>query len=174
MNASCSERTWEALYCPLCDTVVTAAPGKDYKSPTATRPGQTAGGPGQDKEPRLPPVSEWEGIAEDPQKIQALNQEIERFVSVILSVNDGRPFPQAERYFTKIRQLQVEMVTLQANAEAQRQAKVAQPPPAAAPKAAPPPPAAAETPPRPPVDWNELARKLIEEIGRQPVDRAPR
>jgi Peptidase C39 family len=160
----CPERAWETLFCPRCDAVLMAAP-QDSRGSRGPKPSETGSAQG----------SKPQKNDDDPMKIVSLNQEIDKFLALLLSVNHGRPVPGAEQYFTAIRQVQTELLDLQKQQAAELRAKPAQPPPprppepAPAPKPAPPPePVAAEPPPRPPVDWNELARKLIEEIGVRP------
>jgi len=163
MNASCPERAWETLFCPLCDTVLTAVPEKDVKGPATARSAKSGERAG------AAPAE----IDDDPVKLKALSQEIDKFVAIVLSVNDGQPVPGTERYLTRIRELQSQMLQFQEKQAAELRARAMQPapsaPPAPAPLPAPPPePVAAKPPPRPPVDWNELARKLVEEIGYRP------
>jgi len=165
MSARCPERAWETLFCPHCDTATMAEPDKDFSSPRAAKPTKTGDAPGQEEDPSRRPASKPDEIDDDPRKIQSLSQEIDKFVALLLSVNSGRPVPGAETYFTTIRQLQSQLLDLQQKEAAKRRAKAAQPPPKPAP---PPEPVVAKPPPRPPVDWNELARKLVEEIGRRP------
>ncbi len=165
MSDSCPERAWETLFCPLCDAVLMAAHGKDFKGPRGPKPGDTGSAAG----------AKPEEIDDDPMKIVSLHEQIDKFLELLLSVNDGRPVPGAERYFATIRQCQAELLSFQNTQAAELRAKAAQPPPAPprppAPPAAPttaPEPVAAQPPPRPPVDWNELGRKLVTEIGLRP------
>jgi hypothetical protein len=159
ISASCPERAWETVFCPHCDAVLMTPPGKDFRSPRAEGAGQSASAVG----------AKPEEIDDDPVKVKVLSAEIDKFLALLLSVNEGRPVPGAEQYFTKIRGLQSQMLQLQQEQAAERRARAAQPPPAARPKpASPPQPVAAPPPPRPPVDWNALARKLVEECGYRP------
>jgi hypothetical protein len=160
---SCPERAWETVFCPHCDAILLSAPANDLSGSRARKrgePGAAAGAkPGE--------------IDDDPMRINTLSAEIDKFLALLLSVNGGRPVHGAEQYFTKIRELQGQMLQLHKEQAAERRAKAAQPPPtpatAAPPKpAAPPEPPAAKRAPRPPVDWNELARKLVEEAGYRP------
>jgi hypothetical protein len=161
MSPSCSARAWDALFCPLCDAVLTATPGIEFGSPRATKSGQ----------PASAASAKPDEIDDDPNKIKSWSAEIDKFLAVLLSVNDGRLVPGAEPYFATIRQSQTELLDFQIKHAAELRAKDAQPPPAAAPVTVPqppPPPVSPEPPPRPPVDWNVLARKLVEEIGYRP------
>jgi hypothetical protein len=160
---SCPERAWETLFCPLCDAVLMAAPGKDFKSSHQPKPGETGSA-------AAPKPQE---IDDDPLKLVSLNEELDKFLAVVLSVNNGRPVPGAEGYLATLRDCQTELLSLQKKQAAELRAKAAQPPPAPPPAPAPiptppPKPTAAEPPPRPQVDWNELARKLVEEMGYRP------
>jgi hypothetical protein len=165
MNASCPERAWETVFCPHCDAVLMAVPAKDPRSSRAAKPGETGGAAG----------AKPGEIDDDPLKLVSLHQEIDKFLALLLSVNDGRPVPGAEDYFATIRECQTELLSIQKQQAAELRAKAAQPPPAPTVTPTPPPiptpvpePVAAQPPPRPPVDWNQLARKLVEEIGYRP------
>ncbi len=165
--SSCPERAWETLFCPGCDCVLTATPGNEFKSTVASRPGDLAGVPGLEKDRDQPPGTGSVASDDDPLKIQYLNQEIDKFLALLLSVNGGQPVPGSQKYFTMIRQIQSQLPELQRKQIAERRARAARPLPPAMPSK-PEPPVAATPPPRPPVDWNELARKLVEEIGYRP------
>jgi len=165
MSAACPERAWEALFCPFCDFVLTATPGDDFRSPPGAKPSEAGGAAG----------AKPEEFDDDPMKIVAANHEIGKFLAVVLSVNNGRPVPGTEGFLASIRECQAELVSLHQERIAELRAKAAQPPPVpTATPTAPPIPmpgperGAAEHPPRPTVDWNELGRKLVEEIGLHP------
>ncbi len=159
MNAACPERAWDVLFCPQCDAATSASAGKDSRGPraaTTTRPGESPG-----------------AIDDDLLQVQMLSQKIDEFVALLLSVNHGRPVPSAADLFPVIRQLQTEMLELQKQRVIEQRAAAAATSPAAPARPAAPPEPVAEAPtpapPRPPVDWNELARKLVDEIGRRPA-----
>jgi hypothetical protein len=155
LGVSCPERAWEILFCPYCDAdlmaapALSAVPGKDFRSQAPAKPDESD---------------------EDPLKIQALSQEIDKYLALLLAANNGRPAPGAEGYFTQIRELQTQMLDLQKQEAAERQAQAAQPPPPPPPEPAPAPePVAAKPPERKSVDWNELGRQLVRDMGYVPV-----
>jgi len=160
MSGSCPERAWETLFCPFCDSALIDARGKDFSSPQGAKSSETGSAA----------AARPEEIDDDPLKILEANEAINKFLALALSVNNGRPVPGAEGYLATIRECQAELLSLQKKQAAELRAKAAQPPPAPPPpKPAPPPkPVTAQSPPRPPVDWNELARKLVEEMGYRP------
>jgi hypothetical protein len=139
MNVSCPERAWETIFCPYCDQSVVAVAGGAFGSPRGTRPMPTE---------------------DDPRGIKPFNQEINNFIALLLSTNDGKPVPGSEAVLAQIRGVQQEMLAWQEKDAAQRRAKAAAPPPSP-----PPPPPAPEPPKRKPVDWNALGRTLLKEVG---------
>jgi hypothetical protein len=163
ISTSCPQRAWAAVFCPHCDRTL-SDDTKKSRVDSGARPsgaGETRGRE-QDSVGRQ---AEREAIDDIPLKIQSLNQEIDKFVAILLSVNNGRPVPGAEPYFATIRQCQSQLLELQKTQAADRRAKAAQPPAAPSPAPAPPLEPVAAKPPRPQVDWKELARKLVEEMG---------
>ena len=164
----CTERAWEALFCPHCDRLLTHASGVESWGDRGTKPTGAGEAPRQEQNFGSRSSARPGEIDDDPVKIMSLNQEIDKFVALLLSVNKGRPVPGSETYLATIRQLQTEILELHEKQSAERRAKAAQAP-AAPPAPAPTPePVAAQPPARPPVDWNELGRRLVEEIGLRP------
>ena len=164
----CTERAWEALFCPHCDRLLTHASGVESWGDRGTKPTGAGEAPRQEQNFGSRSSARSEEIDDDPVKIMPLNQEIDKFVALLLSVNKGQPVPGSETYLATIRQLQTEILELHEKQSAERRAKAAQAP-AAPPAPAPTPePVAAQPPARPPVDWNELGRRLVEEIGLRP------
>jgi hypothetical protein len=162
MNATCPERTWAALFCPYCDSTVVDASGK-----TAEAPGETPAAPSTGATPSTGKPGE---IDDDPLKIKSLSQEIDKFVAVIMAGTNCQPSPYLQSLLTTIGKYQGQMLELQKKEAAQIRAKAAEPPKAPAPArqpAAVPPPPPAQPPERPPVDWNELGRQLLVELGLQ-------
>ncbi len=159
MSASCPERAWETLFCPLCDTVLVAVAGKDFRSPRGPKPSETGGAAGAQREE----------IDDDPLKLKPLTEEIDKFIAVLRSATGGRPVPAAEPFFKLISELQTQLLDVQKKQAAELRARAVEPPPAPPPIPTPvPEPVVAPPPARPPVDWNELGRKLVEEIGLRP------
>ena len=137
MSSFCPERAWVNLFCPHCDTEVMGGQGTragEKKSPSQAGGPET---PGDD----------------DPRRLKSLNEEIDKFLGILLRANDGVPFPGLEKHFTTIQELQAQMMDLQKK-------DAATSPVATAPKPIRRKPAA-----RPPVDWNELGRRLVTELG---------
>jgi hypothetical protein len=150
MNVSCSERAWETLFCPYCDADLMAAPAKDSS-----------------RAPAAPPAA-----TDEAEKIQSLNQEIDKFLALLLAANNGRPVRGMESQFKQIRELQNELRDLPKKEAARRQAQAAQAPPTLPPTPAPPPGSdAAKSPERQPVDWNALGLTLLKDLGLIGADR---
>jgi hypothetical protein len=107
-------------------------------------------------------------------KLMELSHGIDQFIAVLLKVSGGAAAPALQNQITAIRNNQAQMLELQKSEAAERKAKAAQP--AAGPPPVPraehtavPEPSAAEAASRAPVDWNELGRQLVEEMGRDPT-----
>jgi len=159
MSASCPERAWETLFCPHCDTALMAEPGKDFGSRRAARPSRTGDAPGHEEDPSRQTAPKPAEIDDDPLEIRSLNQRVDSFLALVLSLNNGRPVSGTEACFTTIRQCLSELLEFQKKHAAEVLAKSAPPPQE---------PVAAKPPPRPPVDWNALGRKLVQETGLRP------
>jgi hypothetical protein len=142
MNSFCSARAWVNLFCPYCDSEIMGGPGGESGERKVR--GQT-GAPGG---AQVPPD-------DDPRKLKSLSEQVDKFVSVLLRANGGLPLPGLEKTFASIRDLQAQMLELQRK-EAEAAAKQAARPPA---------PPKTQPAPRPSVDWNDLGRKLIAELG---------
>jgi len=151
INASCAARNWEILFCPYCDMGLvnpSAQGSSNLPSPGAS-----------------PPEAD-----EDPLKVEVLNQHIDNFLAVVLKCVKGQPPAAMADAITTLRKKQADLVEVQKKRKAERTAKAEEPPPAPAPQAAPlPEPPVAMAPQRPPVDWNELGRKLVEEVSKKPT-----
>ncbi len=140
IKASCPERAWETLFCPYCDADLIAAPAKESSRAPSAPPAET----------------------DEAEKIQSLNQEIDKFLALLLAANNGRPVRGLESHFKQIRELQNQLREIPKTEAARRQAQAAPAPPAAAP---PPAPGAAKPPERRPVDWNALGRAILKDLG---------
>jgi hypothetical protein len=141
MDASCSGRAWEIIFCPYCDASLVEAPGPGLRSQLARKPA---------------------GKDDDPMKLKGLNEELDKFIAMLQKASKGPHAAYLQKQITTIRKYQADLIELQKPEAAQRQAKAA-PPPTPSPEPVPP-PEPSGTNPRPPVDWNELGRKLVEEI----------
>ena len=151
MDRACAGRTWDVLFCPYCDTGVVDA--------LAASPG------GQ-------PERNAAEADDDPLKLMELSQGIDQFIAVLLKVSGGAAAPALQNQITAIRAHQAQMMELQKSESEERKARAAQPaagppPVQRAEHAAVPEPSAAEAASQAPVDWNELGRQLVEEIGRE-------
>jgi hypothetical protein len=153
MDTSCAGRTWDVLFCPYCDTGVV-----DALAPGAS------GLPGE----------QTAEADDDPLKLMELSQGIDQFIAVLLKVSGGAAAPALQNQITAIRTYQAQMLELQKSEAAERKAQAAQPaagppPVPRAEHAAVPEPSAVEDAAPAAVDWNELGRQLVEEMGRKPT-----
>lgn len=163
MEASCDERMWDALFCPYCDTGVTGAVVEGAISAAGK---ETTDGPDPQGH-------------EDLLRLDELSREIDNFIAVLLKVSRGAPAPALQEQIAVIRTCQEQMLAFQRKDADERRARAAQaeasipsaaparepaPPPKPAPSSKPP---AAEEPRRQPVDWNDLSRRLVEEVRRR-------
>lgn len=161
MDTACAGRTWDVLFCPYCDTGVVDALAQ---SASGLRGGKAAEAGGEK-------AAEAD---DDPLNLMALSQGIDQFIAVLLKVSGGAAPPVLQNQITAIRTYQAQMLELQKSESAERKTRAAQPAagPHSVPRAEPavvPNPPAAQAASRAPVDWNDLGRQLVEEIGPEPA-----
>jgi hypothetical protein len=139
-DPSCPERRWEVLFCPHCDTSVAEVGAAN----------SLAG---------EPPAAQ-----SDPLRLEELNQALDTFVAMLIRASDGNPPVALQNHIATIQRSQAQMLIFQKSEAAERKSTVAAPVTQLPEPDLSPNPAASTAP----VDWNELSRTLIQEIGWTP------
>src|SRR5262249_11920064 len=139
-DAACPERRWEVLFCPHCDT------GMAEVGASSSLTGE-------------PPEAQ-----SDPLRLNELGHALDTFIAVLIRVSDGNLPVALQNHITTIQRCQAQMLAFQKSEAADRKSTVG------APVAQPPEPDPLSNPSAAtaPVDWNELSRTLIREIGWTP------